>query len=68
MSGESRRDVVMAMALLHGWIAYAATLAAGLLMVRIGSAKGRIESRQHVRWCGACHRRFTGSRCDCSRR
>jgi hypothetical protein len=47
---------------------YAACAVAGLLMVKAGSVKHLVESKQRVRWCAACHRRITDGRCGCSAR
>jgi hypothetical protein len=46
---------------------YAATIAAGLVMVQLGSVWGRVESRYRARWCTSCHRRITGRVCPCAR-
>lgn len=47
---------------------YAATAVAGLLMVKAGSVKNLVESKQRDRWCAVCHRPITGGRCGCSER
>jgi hypothetical protein len=52
--------------LLHTASPFAATAAAGVLMVRLGAILGRVESMQRARWCGSCHRRISGRRCTCS--
>jgi hypothetical protein len=57
----------MSSTLLHASAPYAATIAAGLVMVRLGSVWGRVESRYRARWCASCHRRITGRGCPCAR-
>jgi hypothetical protein len=57
----------MSSTLLHASVPYATTIAAGLVMVRLGSVWGRVESRYRARWCGSCHRRITGRGCACTR-
>lgn len=57
----------MTSALLHSTTPAAATIAAGLLMARLGSVKGLIESRHRARWCASCHRPISGRRCGCER-
>lgn len=52
--------------LLHASAPYAATIAAGLVMVRLGSVWGLVESRHRARWCASCHRRITGRACPCA--
>lgn len=47
---------------------YAATAVAGLLMVKAGSVKHLVESKQRARWCAGCHRRITDGRCRCTER
>ena len=41
------------------------TMGIGALMVQIGVARHRVESKYRRRWCGSCHRRITGPKCDC---
>jgi hypothetical protein len=55
----------MSSTFLHTSAPYAATIAAGLVMVRLGSVWGRIESRCRSRWCASCHRLITGRGCGC---
>ena len=57
----------MGTALVHTSSVYATTIAAGLLMVRLGSIMRHIELKYRARWCAACHRRITGRNCTCSR-
>jgi hypothetical protein len=52
---------------IHTTAPLAVTAAAGLLMVRLGSTYGRVESKVRTRWCGSCHRRISGRECACSR-
>jgi hypothetical protein len=58
-------DIVAA--LVHGSILYPTTIAAGLLMVRLGSITHQLESKDRARWCLSCHRRISGRSCKCSR-
>jgi hypothetical protein len=57
----------MTSALLHASGLYAPTIAAALLMVRLGSLRGLLESSYRTRWCASCHRRITGRGCECTR-
>jgi hypothetical protein len=52
--------------LVNSPLSYALTVAAGLLMVRIGSALQKVESKHRIRWCASCHRRMSGRSCSCS--
>lgn len=52
-------------ALVHSSALYATTIATGLFMLRLGSVKGQVESKNRTRWCALCHRRFAGRRCRC---
>jgi len=40
-------------ALVHGSTLYATTIAAGLLMVRLGSIMRQVESKDRARWCAS---------------
>lgn len=57
----------MSSALLHASAPCAVTIAAGFVMVRLGSVCGRVESSYRARWCASCHRRITGRGCPCAR-
>lgn len=57
----------MTSALLHATTPTAATIAAGLLMARLGSVIGLIESKHRARWCASCHRPISGPQCRCER-
>jgi hypothetical protein len=67
LAADGQRSAGVTSALLHSTTPAAATIAAGLLMARLGSVKGLIESRHRVRWCASCHRRTAGRRCACER-
>jgi hypothetical protein len=64
---EITRNPEMSATLLHASASYAATIAAGLVMLRLGSVWGFVESRYRSRWCASCHRRITGRSCECAR-
>jgi hypothetical protein len=53
--------------LLYASAPSAATIATGLVMVRLGFVWGVVESRYRTRWCASCHRRVTGRVCRCGR-
>jgi hypothetical protein len=63
---KTRKDVDMTQTLIHASTPFAITIAAALLMVRIATIKGQVESKYPARWCAACHRRVTGRSCACS--
>jgi len=73
LSGRCRRPIrqrgmaEIVAALVHGSTLYATTIAAGLLMVRLGSIMRQVESKDRARWCASCHRRISGRSCRCSR-
>jgi hypothetical protein len=63
---KTRKDVDMTQTLIHASTPFAITIAAALLMVRIATIKGQVESKYRARWCAACHRRVTDRSCACS--
>jgi len=63
---KTRKDVEMTQTLIHASTPFATTIAAALLMVRIATIKGQVESKYRARWCAACQRCVTGPGCVCS--